>query len=211
MSITNYGELKTAVANWLADDSLTDRIPEFIAMAEDRAALELRIRAMETTADLTITAGTREVALPTGYVQMRRLFLSTDPVHKLEYIPPQDFWSKYHSTTTSKPEVFTIEGENIVLGPIPDTGYTGKILHYKRFTALSDDSDTNWLISNARGILLYGALIEAAPFLGDDPRLLTWSAMYDDLVAKVRLSDKRDRHSGSELTVQSAVTKDHLR
>ena len=36
MAISNYTELKTAVANWLDRDDLTDRIPEFIALAESR-------------------------------------------------------------------------------------------------------------------------------------------------------------------------------
>ena len=34
MAIGTYAELQTAVANWLDRDDLTDRIPEFIALAE---------------------------------------------------------------------------------------------------------------------------------------------------------------------------------
>ena len=47
MAISNYTELNTAVANWLDRDDLTDRIPEFIALAEARFNRLLRIRAME--------------------------------------------------------------------------------------------------------------------------------------------------------------------
>ena len=36
MAITTFSELKTAVANWLDRSDLTDRIPEFIALAEAR-------------------------------------------------------------------------------------------------------------------------------------------------------------------------------
>ena len=49
MAISNYTELKTAVANWLDRDDLTDRIPEFIALAESRFNRLLRIRAMESS------------------------------------------------------------------------------------------------------------------------------------------------------------------
>jgi hypothetical protein len=51
VSISNYDELKTAVANWLERSDLTSRIPEFIAFGEDRIGTDLRIRAMETSAD----------------------------------------------------------------------------------------------------------------------------------------------------------------
>ena len=36
MAIGTYAELKTAIANFLARDDLTDRIPEFISLAEAR-------------------------------------------------------------------------------------------------------------------------------------------------------------------------------
>ena len=40
MAITTYAELKTAIANFLARSDLTDRIPEFIALAEARMSRE---------------------------------------------------------------------------------------------------------------------------------------------------------------------------
>ena len=43
MAIGTYAELKTAVANWLDRDDLTDRIPEFIALAEAKMNRNLRI------------------------------------------------------------------------------------------------------------------------------------------------------------------------
>jgi len=48
MAISTFAELKTAAANWLDRSDLTDRIPEFIALAEARFNRILRIRAMET-------------------------------------------------------------------------------------------------------------------------------------------------------------------
>ena len=192
--ITTYGELKTAIANWLDDDNLTSRIPEFISLCEDRIAQNLRIRLMETSADLTVNA--QEVSLPTGYLGHRRLYLSGNPVRILNYETPDNFWQSYMSTDTAKPVAFTVEGDNFVFGPAPDTTYTGKILYYKRLTAFSDDADTNTLLTTARGLYLYGSLIEAATYLEDDVSILKWSALFDDLIDKVMTNDKRDRASG---------------
>ena len=194
MSITTYAELKTAIANWLDDDNLTSRIPEFVSLCEDRIAQNLRIRLMETSADLTINA--QEVSLPTGYLGHRRLYLSGNPVRILNYETPDNFWQSYMSTDTAKPVAFTVEGDNFVFGPAPDTSYTGKILYYKRLTAFSDDADTNTLLTTARGLYLYGSLIEASTYLEDDVSILKWSALFDDLIDKVMTNDKRDRASG---------------
>lgn len=204
MAITTYAELKTAVANWLNRSDLTTRIPEFISMAEDRCAQSLRIRAMETSSDLTVNAQT--VALPTRYLETRRLYIDGNPVQRLRYMDPKDFWERWASTRSGKPLFYTIEGENYVFGPTPDATYTGKCLFYQRLAALSADEDTNWLLTNARGLLLYGALLESAPFIGDDPRLLTWAALWDDLEEKVTKANKTDRVSGDAVVTRSAVS-----
>ena len=39
--------------------------------------------------------------------------------------------------------------------------------------------ETNWLTEYAPDLLLYAALLEAAPFLKKDERIGTWQAMYD--------------------------------
>lgn len=208
MAIINYGELKTAVASWLNRDDLTSRIPEFIAAGEDRISLDtrFRVRAMETSADITISAQT--AALPTGFLGARRLYLSGDPVLKLDFRQPLDFWQRYASSQTGKPKLFTIEGENFVFGPTPDSTYTGKLLYWKRFTALSGDTDANWLLTNARMALVYAALVEASPYIGDDTRTMTWAQLYDDMGDRVFDADQYDRYSGGELQMFSDVTAD---
>ncbi len=210
MAITNYGELKTAVANWLERGDLTARIPEFISMAEDRIRQDtrIRIRPMETATDLTISS--QETALPTGFLSARRLYLDGDPKKRVDFLAPENFWIRNLANQTGTPKFFTIEGENLVVGPAPDSSRTGKLLYYQKFTELSDDADTNWILTEARGLYLYGALLEAAPFLGNDPRTLTWATLWDDLADRIRQSDDRDRFDGAPLMAISDVQIDNL-
>ena len=65
MAIGTFDELKTAVANWLGRDDLTDRIPEFIALAEGRMNRTIFARAQEVRATATLTAEDAYTALPT--------------------------------------------------------------------------------------------------------------------------------------------------
>ena len=50
MAITTYSELQTAIANFLARDDLTSRIPEYIELAEARMSRELDTRSQEKRA-----------------------------------------------------------------------------------------------------------------------------------------------------------------
>ena len=203
MAINTYGTLKTAVANWLARPDLTDRIPEFIALAEDRIAHDLRIPAMETTDDLTVSS--QRVAKPDGYLEGRRIYLDTNPVTKVEFMSVDNFWTRYLASVSGLPKVFTAEGTELVFGPIPESSFTGKILFWKRLTALSGDSDTNWVLQNARGLYLYGALLEAQPYIRNDPRIAMWSAMWDNILDRVQRAGEREQHSGGVLTSRSDV------
>ncbi len=89
MAISNYTELNTAVANWLDRDDLTDRIPEFIALAEARFNRLLRIRAMEEKQTASTVAGQRNLALPTNFIQMRNLQINTSPITPMQYVTPE--------------------------------------------------------------------------------------------------------------------------
>ena len=46
MALTDYSSLKTSVASYLARSDLTTQIPDFIRLAEERLARDLRTRKM---------------------------------------------------------------------------------------------------------------------------------------------------------------------
>ena len=119
MAIGTYAELQTAVANWLDRGDLTDRIVEFIDLAEARMNRNLRLRLMETTATGTLTAGTREYDLPTDYIQAREFHLTTDPLVPLSYVTPELMTRTWGGSTSGTPQMFTIIGDKFRLGPAP--------------------------------------------------------------------------------------------
>ena len=70
MAIGTYAELQTAVANWLDRGDLTERIKEFIGLAEARMNRVLRLQLMVNIDTTTLggaaalVAGTRDYAFP---------------------------------------------------------------------------------------------------------------------------------------------------
>lgn len=205
MSISTTADLKAAIAAFLNRGNLAAQIPTFIQLAETRIAYgsregafvcePLRVRGMETSADIAVSGQT--AGLPSGYLQARRFYLASDPVQELSYIVPDLFWRTYISVASGTPTRFTVEGENFVFGPSPDTTYTGKCLYYQKFTPLVNDGDSNWLLANAPGVYLHGALLEAYRFTRNLEKAADEHAAFCGAVDALNLADKGDRFSGS--------------
>lgn len=203
MAITNYSELQTAVANWLDRDDLTDRIPEFIALTEARFNRLLRIRAMEEKQTASTVAGQRNLALPTDFIQMRNLQINTSPITSMQYVTPEMYDRLYGSAITGTPSIYTIVANEIQLGPIPASSQTIEMLFYKKFSSLSATNPTNSMITNAPDVYLYGCLLEAEPFIMNDPRVQLWATAFQQSISDIQQQDNNDRHSGSALRVMN--------
>lgn len=143
---------------------------------------------------LTPTAGA--VPLPSRYLGTRRIFLADDPNRPLEFVDTDTFHKTYMSTRTARPVAYTVEGDFIVFGPAPDATYPGRHLYWRRPTAISSAVPRLFSDGNA-GLWLYAALKHSAPYLANDPRALTWAALYDQAVEDIHKADRRDRMAGA--------------
>ncbi len=196
MAITTYAQLKTAISNWLDRTDLDDRIPEFIELAEARHRRDFKIRRMETRVTASTIADTEYYSLPDNFVAMRNIQLNTDPKTALEYMTPEQMDRVRGGSSTGKPKAYSIIGNNFQLRPIPDGVYQIEMLYYKYFTALSDSNTTNDMLTYHPDAYLYGALVEAEPYLQNDKRIQTWAGFYDRAKQDIISSNERDRHSG---------------
>jgi len=207
MALNTYSGLKDAIADWLDRSDLTSRIPDFITLAEARINRELRIRPMEVRSTMSTTSGQRYFNLPGGYVQMRNIQINNNPIRPLEYITPEMLDRLYGSSSTGCPRAYTLIGDEIQLAPIPDAVYEVEMAFYEKFTPLGDGTSgtvtSNWLTTNAPDLLLYGALLEAEPFIKNDERIQLWLSAYSGAVSKLQLTDDKDRHSGSQMRVRN--------
>jgi len=203
MAIGTYAELKTAVANWLDRDDLTDRIPEFIALAEARLNRVLRLRSMEAKYTANTVAAQRNLALPTGYIQMRNFQVNSSPLTTLSYVTPEIYDRLWGGSTSGTPKFYTILANEISFGPTPATVMEVEMLFYKKFDNLSSSTTTNWLIINAPDIYLYGSMLEAEPFIMNDERVPLWAQALQQGITDLQEQDNKDRHSGSALRVMN--------
>ena len=197
MAISTYAELKTAIASWLDRSDLTDVIPDFITLAETRHKRDFKIRRMETRVTANTIANTEYYTLPDNYVAMRNIKLNTDTKTPLEFLTPEIMDRLQAGSQTGCPKAYSIKGNDIQIRPIPDGIYEIEIAYYKTFTPLSDSNTTNDMLTHHPDVYLYGALVEAEPYLMNDKRIDVWAGYYDRAKKDIIDSNERDRHSGT--------------
>lgn len=200
--ISDYATLVTAVGDYLARADLSGFIPNFIQNCEAKLNRELRISAMETALSTTISSGV--AALPADYAELRFAYVvSGGQALHLKPLAIEDLYTKYPTRSASGvPKFIARQGSNFVFGPYPDDTYSIAGTYYAKFAALSVSNTTNWLITDAPDLLLYGALLEAMPFLEDDSRIAVWQNFYMNAFMSVQNADKAQKNSGGVLAVR---------
>lgn len=197
--MTTYATLKSDIAGWLLRDDLTAAIPSFVRLAEASIRRDLRIRQMLRTYTLTLSAQSQQ--LPEDFMEMERIILDST-VWNLSYLPPPALFSNPAYTDGGNPMYYTIEGDYLITAP-DATGSDVLLCYYKAYSSLTNDSDTNWLLTNAYDVYLYGSLSHAAPYIKEDGRVQLWNAGYSEAIAKLNKMERRSAFAGSPLAIQT--------
>lgn len=193
MALANYSDLKSAVADWLVRSDLTSRIPDFIALAEARINRELRVREMIATETGTVSSQT--LAIPSDFVEALRFTLDTASDIPLEYRPFEDAERRNAGNSSGQPAMFAVVGSEFRLYPTPDSDYTYTLDFYQRVPALSDTNTTNWLLTKAPDLYLFGALAEAAPFLLDEAWFPLWDGRFQTVKRALQGAESRAKRT----------------
>ncbi len=189
MSLTTYAQLQSSIDAWLGNrGDIDSEIKDFIALAEARMWMDLRIRAME--ARTTDTASAEYLTLPSDFIALRSIKIGG---HVLDYMTPDRMERTANSDTTGQPKTYSIVGDELQFAPTPDQSYTVELAYFKRLPALSDSNTSNWILTNVPQLYLYGALLEAEPFLENDQRVALWGAQFQASLDKLNLAEQEGR------------------
>jgi hypothetical protein len=205
MSFTSYSDLQTTIAGYLARTDLTTQIPDFIRLAELRLRRDLRIRQMLKSVTTATEANDNTVELPSDFLEVRDFVVVGNPVRPLNYYSPSAFNRNTRTWEIGKPVDYTVLANDFQLAPVPDAVYTLKMFYFAAPTFLSDTNTSNAFLANTPDALLYGALLEAAPYLMDDARINTWGTMFDRAMSSITRSDEQGQYSGVPLVIQTTL------
>ena len=203
MALSTYTELKTSIGDWLNRSDLTSVIPDFISLAEAQVERTLRTRQMIVRANASFDA--EYGAVPSDFLETKSLKLtSTNPQTPLEFLSIDALDNKASEYTGSgKPRFFGVVGGQFRIVPTPDATYTTELTYYAKLTKLSSSVATNWLLTANPDIYLYGALLQAAPYLQDDARIQTWATLYERALNDSQTADDRGASSGGALLTRA--------
>ena len=201
MSLSNYSGLKTTVANYLGRSDLTAQIPTFISLAEIRLARQLRLRQMLKVVTTQTTGGDGTIGLPSDFLTVRDFYVDVNPRQPLSYLSPSAFTRDARPHESGKPIFYTQRGLELELAPKPDTNYPVVLLYYAKPPELSDANQSNVFMANCPDALLYGALLEAEPYLMNDARIQTWLNMYGSAVQALAESDNSSEYAGVPISM----------
>lgn len=194
MPLNNYGALKASVANWLLRTDLTDQIVDFIYLAET----ELTRRVRRCSVRTTISIMDRDTTLPTDAVELRSIYLqSGEPTKDGPLIigSPEMLaeMRARRANVGGRPQYAAMLGNHILVAPDPNRSYTAEVIYFQQLQFLTGLGDTsvNSLLAEAPDAYLYGALLQAEPFLEHDERVPLWQSKFDNAINQ--LNDVRDR------------------
>jgi len=208
MALANYGQLKTSIGAELARDGDTDftaKVPDFVRLFEVNIQRDLLHRRQQTSETIALAASGTSLTLPTDFLSAEAVILQSTPLKALVSKTIFDLFQEYPNTTTAQPVAYAIQGGNMLIRPPSDAAYNVELHYYQALTVLTDDADTNWLLTNYPDVYLYGSLVHSAPYLEDDARLQVWIGLYDRAVGALKGESARAIYSGSPIKTQLDV------
>ena len=199
-TITNYTTLQSTIADYLNRADLTAQIPTFIQLAEADFNTRLRTREMIVRA---------EAQSSNEYVQLPADWLEAINLHIVDGAQPLRFVTLDEADYINKQQIFTnvaaysLMNGAIELIPAPGADIDIEMIYYGKITPLSSQVATNWLLTKAPDVYLYGSLLHAQPFLMDDQRMPVFAALYNSRVEALNEESMKSTHSGSPLIARA--------
>jgi len=202
MALSNFTDLKLSVADWLNRSDLANVIPDFITLAEAQLNRELRHYKQQNKATANIE--TQYSATPIDWLQSIRFHLNDTSSTLLKQTSPEEIAKLRDEADNAngRPQYYSHIGDLIEVYPTPDASYTGELLYYQQIPSLSDSNATNWLLAMSPDLYLYGALLQASPYLQNDERMAVWGSAYQGAINAVMGESDNSRHSASNLKLR---------
>jgi hypothetical protein len=177
----------------LADDPYVyEQLPRLINMAERRIARDLKIQGFIVAVTTPLSTGVSTYAKPNRWRETISMTTKSGntvtPVFTRSYEYCRSYWPD--DTQTGQPQFYAdYDYTHWLLVPTPNAAYDLEVLYYELPVLLDDSTQTNWLTDYAPNLLLYGALLEATPFLKNDERIATWQQYYQSAANALNTED----------------------
>jgi hypothetical protein len=191
----NYAQLVAAIQSYTENQYTTTDINTFIENAEQRIYNTVQLPDLRKNVTGNMTSGNKYFSLPSDWLSTFSIAVINDD-NEYTYLLNKDvnFIREAFPDTDSDfygvPQYYAIfDDTTMLLGPTPDANYNSE-LHYYYYPESIVTAGTTWLGNNFDTALLYGALLEAAAFLKEEPDTVAmYTARYNEsnaVITKLR-------------------------
>lgn len=198
--VGNYSGLIQTVVDTLKDDSLEERVPDFIRLAEALFNRLLYPIDDETTTTLSATvANEGKISLPDDFKKVRSLTYSGSGHYvTLKQLSPDDFQTRFLGATAGEPEAYCIVNNQLHVGPEPDSTYSLSLVYVEGIPNLSNNNQTNWLIETHPDVYFHGTLMYAELDGWNDERSRNFAETTMEIIEQIKFADAQRRNSNVE-------------
>jgi hypothetical protein len=92
---------------------------------------------------------------------------------------------------SGQPSYFSIVGDQLELVGTPNEDFDVEIVYRANVPAITASNATNWLLTLAPDLYLYGALLEAAPYAKNDARIPVWASGFQSSIEQLNIHGER--------------------
>jgi hypothetical protein len=177
MAARDYTWLQASVIDFSHRKDLAKRIPDLVMLAEERLSADLEARGIDAAISLPTVAGAATVALPPGVITIRSIGVPNGL--PLDYLAADAFSARYSVGERSAPRNYTMVGDLLYLGPVPDAVYELRLIARMSLPPLADAADgLNWLMARNPALYLAATMVEAMLYLEKTEGISKWSEKY---------------------------------
>lgn len=187
LAFDSYGDLKTAIEDWMNRSDLTGSVQAMIALAEARMRRELTPYFLEASSSVTSVDGL--ASLPADFGTPTRVMYGANTLPQYAVGSVSAVNPSY-----SEPLAYSIEQGKIRLWP--NGNFTVSLLYQPKLTELSDANPTNSLLDSHPDIYFFGAMMFAEGYVANDERAATFKALFDQGLEEVKAYCIRQKFSG---------------
>lgn len=197
MAIDNFTNIKLALGEQTHYADLSVVEDDLFAQAEARIYRRMRVRAMERTFSITVSA---TGVLPADFIELKHAYtLLNNEAMDLTWQTPE--WIRRRYTNRAKearPRFVAVEASSFIFGPVPDRDYTMEGVIYARLTALATSGNTsNWFTANHPDLVMAAGKIEIYGFKEDWEKVGVWEQRFEMIASQIEREEKRHKRSGS--------------
>ena len=186
-AVMTYDSMVNDIQTYLerTDDQTLDKIPQFIMLAEQIIAAEIKFLGNLTVATSAMVASDNVIPKPARWRKTVSMNVTVagkrQPVLLRTYEYIREYWPD--PAATSAPLYFCdYDYQHWLVGPTPTLAYSYEVLYYERVQPLDSSNQSSWFTQYAPQALLYGTLLQAMPFVKNDERMPMWQSNYDKII-----------------------------